>query len=166
MNILKKVTIPTLLILCTFSIMLMIIVFCNSSKKKLSFFRPPFESNAIEGMPDVNEDLSWSEIYQDGMNFKVGICGSIILNEKDQADIYLYNNETNNVWLKLRILNDVGDILGETGLIKPGEYIKSVSFFEEIKNGQIVKLKIMAYQPNTYYSEGSIVLNTNIQKGG
>ena len=69
------------------------------------------------------------------------------------------------MWLKLRVLDQQNRIIGETGLIKPNEYVKTIKFDAAIPSDAKVKLKVMAYQPETYYSEGSIVLNTRIAKG-
>lgn len=164
----NRMVIPILSVICVLSIFIMIFALCSTTPNTTTgeFVPPGFDANSEKGAPAVPEDLGWSEIYQDGMNFKVGISGKIIVDENDQTDIYLYNNEENNVWLKLRILDEDGNILCESGLIKSGEYIKSVTFSESVSNGQKVKLKIMSYQPETYYSEGSIILNTNIQSEG
>lgn len=163
----NKLIIPILSAVCVLSLSLMIFALCRTAPiNTITEFVPPeFDANAVEGIPDVPEKYGWSEIYQDGMNFRVSINKKII-NTKNQADVYLYNNEDNNVWLKLRILDEEGDIIGESGLIKSGEYIKTVTLTESVYDGQKVKLKIMSYQPETYYSEGSIILNTNIQSEG
>jgi len=165
MNRLKKALVPILSVLCIISIVVMVIVLCNEPKNDAGFVAPEFDVMAIEGIPEPSQELGWSEIYQDGMNFKVGICGNIVVNG-DTADIYFANTAGNAVWLKLRVLDEQNNIICETGLIKPNEYIKSISFENEIQNGEKIKLKIMAYEPETYYSEGSIVLNTNIKIGG
>lgn len=164
----NKLIIPILFAVCVLSLCFMIFVLCRTipTNTNTEFVPPEFDVNAVEGIPDVPEEYEWSEIYQDGMSFKVGISKKIIINADSQADVYLYSNEDNNVWLKLRILDDDGKILSESGVIKSGEYVKTVTFAEAVYNGQKVKLKIMSYQPETYYSEGSIILNTNIQSEG
>ena len=48
--------------------------------------------------------------------------------------------------------------------MKPGEYVKSVSIDKDISDGSSIKLKIMAYEPQTYYSAGAVTLNTQIRK--
>lgn len=82
------------------------------------------------------------------------------------ADVYFTNSEKFDVWLKLRVLTADGTLLGETGLIRPGEYVKSVSLTSEVEDGTAIKLKIMAYEPDTYYSAGSVTLNTILREGG
>lgn len=165
MNRLKKALVPMLSVLCILSVIIMIIALCNEPQNEMVFVPPNFDTEAIVGTPEPPQELGWSEIYQDGMNFRVGICGNIIV-YRDTGEIYFSNAEYNKVWLKLRILDEQNNIICETGLIKPNEYIKSIKFEDEIQNGEKVKLKIMAYEPETYYSEGSIVLNTNIKIGG
>ena len=107
-----------------------------------------FEKAAVSGMPTVPEELGWSEIYQDGMEFRAYICGNVIV-KGDAADVYFTNSEKFDVWLKLRVLTADGILLGETGLIRPGEYVKSVSLTSEVEDGTAIKLKIMAYEPDT-----------------
>ena len=111
-------------------------------------------------MPDV-ADESWTRIYRDGMNFSTYVCGKVVLNG-NSADVYLTNDEGNKVWLKLRILDEEDNILAETGLLKPNEYVKTVTFDKIPKSGANIKLKIMAYEPDTYYSAGAVTLNTTV----
>lgn len=165
MNRLKKALIPILSVLCILSVTIMIIALCNDSKDEVVFVPPSFDTKTIEGTPKPPQELGWSEIYQDGMNYKVGICGRIKI-DNNEADIYFSNVNTNDVWLKLRIIDEQNSIISETGLIKPNEYIKSVRFNTVPENGEKVKIKIMGYEPDTYYSVGSIILNTNIEIGG
>lgn len=165
MNRLKKALIPILSVLCILSVTIMIIALCNDSKDEAVFVPPSFDAKTIEGTPKPPQELGWSEIYQDGMNYKVGICGRIKI-DNNEADIYFSNVNTNDVWLKLRIIDEQNNIISETGLIKPNEYIKSVRFNTVPENGEKVKIKIMGYEPDTYYSVGSITLNTNIEIGG
>ena len=68
--------------------------------------------------------------------------------------------------ISVEILTANGTLLGETGLIRPGEYVKSVSLTSEVEDGTAIKLKIMAYEPDTYYSAGSVTLNTILREEG
>ena len=66
------------------------------------------------------------------------------------------------MWLKVRILDVGGNILGETGLVRPGEYVQTVALTTIPKPGTPITLKIMAYEPDTYYSMGAGTLNTTV----
>ncbi len=164
MNRLKSMIIPILFILCVLSIIVMLAAISNVPKKEAEFIPPSFEFEAIKGIPEPPQELGCSELYQDGMNYRVGICGNIVA-YNNVADIYLSNSSDNKVWLKLRVLDENNNIIGETGLLKPNEYVKSVKLDANVQNGQKIKLKIMSYEPETYYSQGSVVLNTNIKTG-
>ncbi len=63
----------------------------------------------------------------------------------------------------MRILDEHGDILGESGLIRPGEYVRSVKLDRVPKKSTVIALKIMAYEPDTYRSAGSAKLNTTME---
>ena len=126
MNKLKKTLIPMLAFLCIVSTSLMIVILCNKSenpKEETEFIPPSFEVKAIKGYPQPPQELEWSELYKEGMRFKVGICGKFVANG-NTADVYFSNLAENEVWLKLRVLDEQNNIISETGIIKPNEYIK------------------------------------------
>ena len=142
----------------------MIVVLCLPKRDNIvkgEFVPPAFDSAAVEGTPEVPDGLGYMECYRDGMDFRFHACGKVIMEGKN-ANVYLTNAESNDVWLKVRVLDSEGNILGESGLIKPGEYIQSVELSEQLAVGTPVKLKVMAYEPETYYSAGAVDLNTQI----
>lgn len=132
----------------------------GGKSEQAEFIPPPFDASAQSGMPDT-ADESLMHIYKDGMNFSAHICGKITLNG-DSADLYFTNDYGNNVWLKLRILDEKDNILAETGILKPNEYIKTVTFDVVPENKANIKLKIMAYEPETCYSAGAVTLNSTV----
>lgn len=123
------------------------------------FVPPPFDENAVFGLPEVPENLSWAEL--DAQMFRVSVCGMVAASD-GAADIWMTSPAGNDVWLKLRVLDQNGTILGETGLIMPGQYVRAVVLNEVPAAGTPVSLKIMAYEPETYYSAGSISLNAHL----
>ena len=162
----KKTNKPLMLaaLICAVSLVVMLIALTAGRKQvQAEFTPPPFDANAVAGTPAVPEGLGWTEL--DCKAYKVSVCGQVVANG-NRADLWLYNPESNTVWLKLRILDEKGNILGETGLLKPGEYVQSVILERIPADGSAIALKIMAYQPDTYYSEGAATLNTTIRSGG
>lgn len=149
--------------LCLVAVTVMVVVLCIPKEQKGEFIPPPFDSAAVVGVPAVPDGLGWQAL--DANAFKVSVCGKIIP-VGSTADVWLTNPSDNTVWLKLRVMDAEGAILGETGLIKPGEYVQSVSLTTTPSVGTPIVFKIMAYQPDTYYSEGAVSLNTTISKGG
>lgn len=131
----------------------------EKSSETAAFVPPPFEEDAEQGAPDVPENMGYREVYREGMSFRASICGEVNISEGN-ADVYFTNSAENSLWMKLRIFDASGKVIAETGLIKPGEYLKTVSFDTVPKNGEKISMKIMTYEPDTYYSGGAVALNT------
>ena len=131
----------------------------NRTEATADFVPPSFDFEAQKGMPTVPDGMGYLEIYKEGMSFNAFVCGEVnILDGK--ADIYFTNPAKNELWMKLRIFDEKGNVIAETGLIKPDEYLKTVSFDVVPENNSKIIMKIMTYEPNTYYSGGAVSLNT------
>ncbi len=143
------------------AVITMVVVLCMPKEQQGDFIPPAFESNAVSGTPTVDIELGYSEIYQEGMNFRAWVCGNVTLTGKN-VNVYFTNPDENEVWMKLRISDEAGNILGESGILKPGEYVKAVELSKAIAIGTRVHLKIMTYEPETYYSGGAVGLITQI----
>ena len=149
--------------ICAVCVLFMCIALQTDRQEVGTFTPPPFAEDAQRGTPQVPEDLGWSLL--DAKVYRVGICGEVQL-FAGGADLWLTNPEENNIWMKLRVLDEQGTVLAETGLIRPGEYLQSVEFTQTPSPGEKLQLKIMAYEPETYFSAGSVVLNTVAAEGG
>ncbi len=147
------------IVLCIVSMIIAVVaVICSESQRQV-FTPPPFDENAQQGTPEVPENLGWNEV--DARVYRAMICGVLVL-DGSQADVWFANPDDNAVWLKLRILDERGNLLGETGVIRPGEYVQTVLFDVVPPQGSAVCMKIVAYEPDTYYSAGTVTLNTTI----
>lgn len=124
------------------------------------FVPPPFEADAETGTPEPPEDLDWQEL--DAEAFRFSVCG-VFAPENGRADVWLTDPAESEAWLKLRVLDTEGTILGETGLIRPGEYVRSVALDTMPEEGEAVIMLVMAYEPETYHSLGSASLNTTVK---
>ena len=124
--------------------------------KQAKFTPPPFEANAQKGVPEVPADLSWGVV--DAKAFRAGICKNIVPDADGQAAVYLTNPADSGVWLKLRMLDEAGNILGETGRRRPNEYVTHIQLTAPIPNNTILLCKLMAYEPATYHSAGAATL--------
>ena len=132
---------------------------CWRPRVQGEFVPPAFAADAEDGLPKVPEELGWTEL--DAGAFRAAVCGAVKPHD-GKADIWLTNPGENEVWLKLRMLGPDGALMGETGLILPGQYVQSVTLVGKAEPGMAVTLKIMAYEPETYHSAGSISVNTQI----
>ncbi len=146
------------LVLLLFSLLLYGVCSLIATRNQTHFTPPAYDLSAKEGRPEIAHELGWGEIWQEGMEFKAGVCGLVVM-ENSQADIYFANLE-GIAFLKLRVLDAEGNILGETGVIRPGWYVPTVKLDSLPEDGAPITLKIMAYSPEDWSSLGSVLLNT------
>lgn len=123
-----------------------------------AFVPPDFEAAAVSGTPEVAEEMGYTELYQDGMAYRVSVCGVPSM-DGQRLVMYFTNAADNTCYLKLRVLDEQNEMIGETGLLKPGQYVESIELDKAIATGTPIKLKVMSYDPETYESVGTVVLN-------
>ena len=148
-------------IVCVLSVVLMIVALTFDGGMKAGEFTPPaFDSSAQGGVPNVPKELGYSQV--DTSAYAFSMCGKL-LNQNGSVAVYLTNPADSDVWLKLRIYDTNGKMIAESGLICQGEFVMSVALLDENYAGDAT-IKIMAYEPETYYSAGAVALNTQIEK--
>lgn len=125
------------------------------------FTAPPFEDAAVSGTPQVPAELGWSRL-QIRAGLEASVCGELKA-ENGRVALWFYNHETSDSWIKLRLLDEKGNILGETGLLRPGEYVQYLTLDTVPTKSCTVILKVMGYTPETYHSAGSLGLETTLQ---
>lgn len=149
-------------VLCVALLIAVIALYTMPQPTQGEFIPPEFDAAAIAGEPQVPQELGYSKIYRDGMEFSAWVCGKVT-QESGAAVVYFTNPSENNVWMKVRMMDQKGNVLGESGLILPGEYVRTVSLAKELKPGSAVSMKIMTYEPETYFSMGAVTLNTTAE---
>lgn len=155
-------TLPLLIGVFAVVLVTMIIALCIPKTAPKGEFTPPaFEAAAVQGKPEAGSSFGYTELYQDGMAYRVSVCGVPQING-NELTVYFTNTEGNEQYLKLRVLDEKGNTLGETGLLKPGEYVKAVTLSKELPVGTKIKLKVMSYEPNDYTSVGSVTMNVTV----
>lgn len=129
------------------------------------FHAPEFDPAAVQGVPeDLPDNVGYSTFNVSGI-FDLGICG-VLYNEDGKVEVDLTNISTNDVWLSILLTDSEGNYLGETGIVKPGEYVKYINIDENKlpENSELdANMKVRSYEPETYYSKGSVNLNVTIQ---
>ena len=125
-----------------------------------TFTPPPFDAAAIAGTPqDLPPELGYAAL--DATAYQLALCGAPAV-EQGSALLYLTNPAENAVWLKVRLYAADGTLLGESGLLRPGEYLTAVPLEVQPAESCPVTLKVMAYEPETYRSAGAVALNTTL----
>lgn len=128
------------------------------------FTPPPFEENAVAGTPgDLDKALHYDALtVSDG--FSVSLCASPTVDDNGQALLYFTSGENNAFFVRLLVLSEKGRQLGATGLLRAGEYVAFVRLAPPPKDGETLTLKILSYEPDTYYSMGSASARVAIRR--
>ncbi len=154
----KKNKVTMVLSVILLILIIIIVLLIINIKNKSTFKKPDFDKNAIETIP-TSLDYQ-SKIINVTDNYSLYIEPSPTIKDND-LKINLISLETNNILIKVRVLNN-DKVVAETGLIKPGQYLKNVKLKKKINVDDEIIYVIMGYEPDTYLSAGSIKLNTRI----
>lgn len=158
----KQNTVPILCGVFAVVLVTMIVALCIPKTAPKGEFTPPaFEAAAMKGTPTVDAKLAYQEVYTDGMAYRLSVCCVPTISGKDLT-VYFTSAEGNEKYLKLRVLDEKGNILGETGLLKAGEYVETITLSKALSAGTKIKLKVMGYEPENYSSAGSMAVNVTI----
>ena len=154
-------------VLCTAAVLTMLGVMlsiflqgANTPPAPMEFSPPAFDSAAVTGTPSVPANRGYTPIEVE-QGYRVFLCGEPQA-IGDSAEVYFTSPTDNTVWLKLKLSDTDGNVLGETGVIKPGEYVQNMKLYDIPTASVAVKLTVIAYQPDTWYSMGTVGLNTNL----
>lgn len=144
----------------------MIVILSVTGKPQMGeFVPPPFDENAVAGdVPLTTEEkllLSWDVQVPQGATYRTGITGVISVTD-GKAVVWLQNLSTNTVNLKLRLTNAAGDVVGESGLVKPGEYLRDVALTKSVGDDEQLTIRVMSYEPETYRSEGAFLVKPTL----
>ena len=133
---------------CVVALIGLIAVARTSAQKQTTivgeFTPPPFESAAAFGVPEVDESLGWSELsVREG--YVAHVCGVLRADADGSVAVWFSSDADNEVWLRLRLKNADGETLGETGVLKPGEYVETMQLNNKAKSGDVI-LQILGYE--------------------
>lgn len=117
----------------------------------LDFEEPPFETDAVVGKPDVDVSLNYREINVNG-NFVFSLC-CIPIVEDNELVVYFSSSENNEPLLLIKVYDSKGEEIGKSGMLRAGEYVRSVTL-SRIPEDSRVLIKVVSYEPETYYSRG------------
>ncbi len=121
-----------------------------------SFVKPPFEAQAVAGVPQISDASLRYHTLEIDQGFHVSLCVNLSLNaESGKADIYFTSAADNTVWSRVVLLDTSGVQLGASGLLRPGEYVQSVALEKIPQSSGSMVAKILSYEPETYYSMGT-----------
>lgn len=125
------------------------IAYIRFAKGYRTFQPPAYEANAFVGEPEAGPSYQMLAV-RDG--FALGVDTA-----PTWQDGYIYFNAANCEGNTVRFLVQVyqgEELIAETGLLRPGQYVESVACEEELAPGDEILLKFVAYEGNGWHSEG------------
>ena len=134
-----------------------VIVAVNRGNNK--FTPPPFDKAAVSGMPEVEDQSLGYGVLALKEGFVMYVCGNPVV-EDGKAVVYFTAEGANTVWVRLILMTEDGEQLGSSGLLKAGEYVRTIELSREINEDMPIVMKFLSYEPDTYYSQGSANVNT------
>ena len=137
-------------------ITLVVLLLARDSMAKVGeFVAPPFDAEAKAGEPaGLDESLGYKRMDIENA-FSFAMCGKLFLKE-GRVNAYFTNPEDNGVWLLVKVYDESGKkLLGQSGIIKNGEYVEKITLSDPPEKTAPVVFKIYSYEPETYYSMGS-----------
>lgn len=126
------------------------------------FQKPEHEAMAVIRTDIVEEDTeSGFAKLPVAEGYVVGLSTQPLYQE---GELYLnvYNYEDNTVWYLVEIY-DREDLIGKSGILYQGEYLKSFPT-KDVEDGQKLTVKILAYTPDEYHSEGVATVVCKVRK--
>lgn len=123
------------------------------------FKAPEFDSAAVLGTPE-NCDFDRLGTLSLNADATVSLYVSPIV-ENGRAQVFFFSDDANTAWVRLRITDKKGNLLGQTGLLRPGEYVEYVAL-ENAPQKSDAFVRILTYEPETYYSLGSANLEIEL----
>ena len=147
-------------LVCVVSVLAMVAALLRKPQAAAAYTPPPFDPAAVSGTPqDLPDTLAYNTL--DAQAYTLVVCAAPVVQE-NTAQLWFTNPASNSVWLKVRIYTADGALLGESGLLKPGEYVQAVALDPAPTQDTPIVLKVMAYEPDTYHSAGAVTLSTTL----
>ena len=125
-----------------------------------AFYKTKFEIPKFDKNAKTYEKIEKIEPIEIDKNYLVYIDGNMKA-KKDNLFVYVASDKENKVYFKVRIYQDE-EIIGESGLLKAGQYIDKIKITKKIKG--TITLKIMGYNMKTYRSAGKALFEVKVNK--
>lgn len=122
---------------------------------------PDFDSNVQNGEPTVSDRYAYSTLTIKE-KYALRLAG-VPENDGQNIDLYLTNIQDNDVWVRIEILDEQGEILGQSGVIRNGQYLKTVHLNKPLSQRETpVLIKVIGYTPYTWQSQGNVQLKMKL----
>ncbi len=116
-----------------------------------TFRAPEHEAGIAEGIPSEENVQHYEELpVREG--YVVGIDATPVYSD-GRLYLNIANLKGNTVWFLVRVYME-DELIAESGIFYPDEYVEAVACSRELSTDDKVLIKVLAYEPDTYHSEG------------
>lgn len=122
--------------------------------QSVAFTAPPFETNFMESIPEDWSERNGYREFDIAGKYTVSLCGLVEVKDS-RAMVCFSSDPRNTVWARIVLLDEQGRQLGESGMLLPGQAIENIALCEQPSEPMDVVIKVLSYEPDTYYSHGS-----------
>ena len=124
---------------------------------------PEFDQTAQTGAPEPEEHMAYGEISAQG-GFTFGIAGTMYQQEDGSVQVYFTNPQSSDANIMCEIRDEAGTVIYKSGVIRPGQYIERLEPLAELPAEAVkIELYVYAFEPDTWYSKGTINLSNTLQ---
>ena len=155
----QKIILAAVALVLTLAVVAVLLVVTR--KEQGEFSPPPFDETAVVGAPAVTDETLRYSYLKMTDTLALALCAVCEMDE-DGLRIYFTSLEHNTAWVKVKVYSEKGKLLGESGLLRPGEYVEHIALSASPK-GDTLKIKVLSYEPDTYYSLGSAEIAVNVK---
>jgi hypothetical protein len=157
----QKIILAVVAVLLAVALVVVVLVAASNRHRQGTFTPPPFEETAVVGTPTVSDETLRYNYAKITDELAVGLCATCERVEDDLL-IYFTSLEHNAAWVRVKVYDEKGKLCGESGLLRPGEYVERIPLTSS-PGGKTLKIKVLSYEPETYYSLGSAELTVNLK---
>lgn len=150
----QKIVIIPFFILVVAALAVLTVLRTARAKPVIADFVPPLhDENAIAGEPtDIPQSAAYGKMTVTE-EFAVSMCAFPVLHE-NKLDLYYTNKSAADISTRFIVFDTDGNIIYESGLLNPGEYLKSVTLLT-VPEDKKAKIKMLSFYPDTWESAGS-----------
>ncbi len=124
-----------------------------------TFRAPEHEANVKAGIP-LEESVPHYEELPVREGYVVGIDTSPVYSD-GRLYLNIANVQGNTVWFLIRVYKE-DELIAETGIFFPNEYVEEVTCSKVLSAGDKILIKVLAYEPDTYHSEGVAQISATV----
>ena len=127
-------------------------------REKASYHPPEFAENVTEGVPSLTDADNYGSL-ETKFGYSVALC-AVPACDGNSLSLYLTNPSGSGVLMMAEVLSTDGSVsYGRTGLIREGYYQASFNLTTPLPQGASFALRLYAFEPDTFQSEGTTEMN-------